>query len=169
MVDLLTHVLATYVLWGSLATAGRVDDRWVPVAMVGAVVPDLSKAAVVLPAGAVEGALGSPVALWGIHTVGGVGCCAATGAALFGRRGDAVPAFGALVAGGLGHLLLDLGVVRADGVAPPYLAPLTGWLPPAANLYRSADLWPLAVALVATAAVYAVRSGRVPLAPADGD
>lgn len=168
MVDLLTHVLATYVVCGSLAAAGRVPDRLVPVAMVGAAVPDLSKAVVVLPP-AVADALGTPVALWGFHTVGGVLCCSLAGAALFDRRGDAGRAFGALVAGGLGHLLLDLGVVRADATAPPYLFPLTGWLPPAANLYRSADLWPLAVALAATATVYAVRSGRVPLVAADAD
>jgi len=131
MTDLLTHVLVAYVAAAVVAEATGTPDRLVPVAMVGAVVPDLLRFTV--PLGVARGEVaGVPYSTWGLHTLGGV---------------VVIAGLGALVGGGVSHLLLDLLVVRVDGEGPPYLYPLSDWLPPAGNLYTSADLWPLSVAV----------------------
>lgn len=155
MTDLLTHVLVAYVLGVAVVETTGAGDRLVPVAMVGAVVPDLLRFTV--PLGVARGAVaGVPYSTWGVHTLGGVVVLAGLGA-LTVRRSDRRAAFGALVGGGVGHLLLDVLVVRVDGEGPPYLFPVTDWLPPAGNVYTSADLWPLAVAVAVAVPVWLWR------------
>jgi membrane-bound metal-dependent hydrolase YbcI (DUF457 family) len=158
MPDLLTHALAAYALGAAVTRFGRTPDRYVPVAMVGAVAPDAMKLSVLL--GRSIGTLaGVPYSTWGVHTLGGVLVLAGLGALTI-RPGDRVAAGVALVAGGASHLLLDAFVIRVDGVAPPYLFPLSGWLPPAANLYASTDVWPAVVALSVAVPVWLLRRRR---------
>jgi len=156
MPDLLTHVLVAYAVAGSLALKTSFPDRFVPVVCVGATVPDAMKAAVLADV-AIGSAFGVPYSFWGVHTLGGVIALGGLGALTI-RRTDRWPALAALVSGGVGHLLLDLFVIRVDGVGPPYLFPLTAWLPPAGNLYASSDVWPAAVALVLAVPVWVVRA-----------
>ncbi|MFB6176290.1 MAG: hypothetical protein ABEI99_03940 [Halobaculum sp.] len=145
MADLLTHVLVAYAVGTLLARRDWLPRRHVSVLLVGAVAPDAMKATVVL--GVHRGTIaGIPYSTWGYHTLGGVVLIAGLGALTI-RATDRWLAFRALLGGGVSHLLLDLLVIRADGVAPPYLYPLSGWLPPAGNLYLSSDLWPPLVAL----------------------
>jgi membrane-bound metal-dependent hydrolase YbcI (DUF457 family) len=153
--DVLTHVLVAYVLGAGAAEAGRLPERFVPVVMVGATAPDGMKLFVLLDI-AVGTARGVPYSAWGLHTVGGVLALSGIGA-LTVWRGDRAVAFGALLAGGVSHLLLDVLVVRVDGVAPPYLFPVGGWLPPTPGLYASSDAWPLAVALCCAVPVWLYR------------
>lgn len=155
MPDLLTHVLVAYVLAAAVAASGRLDDRYVPVVMVGSVAPDGMKLSAVLGY-AVGTVAGIPYSTWGIHTLGGVVVLAALGALTIQRR-ERLPAVVALAVGGVSHLFLDAFVIRADGLAPPYLFPLSGWLPPAANLYASTDPWPAAVALAVAVPVWVLR------------
>jgi hypothetical protein len=145
MADLLTHVL---VVWAVGVLAARRD--WLPrshvsLATLGAVAPDAMKVTVVL--GVHWGTVaGIPYSTWGYHTLGGVLVVAGLGALTI-RAEDRRTAFVALVGGGVSHLLLDLLVVRADATAPPYLFPVSTWLPPAGNVYLSSDRWPALVAL----------------------
>lgn len=158
MPDILTHVLVTYAVAGALALRTSFPERLVPVVCVGATMPDAMKAAVV--AGVATGsAFGVPYSFWGIHTLGGVVALGGIGALTI-RRTDRWPALAALLSGGVGHLLLDLFVIRVDGVGPPYLFPLSAWLPPAGNLYASSDLWPAAVAFALAVAVWGARKRR---------
>ncbi|ERH04687.1 MAG: hypothetical protein J07HR59_01824 [Halorubrum sp. J07HR59] len=69
--------------------------------------------------------------------------------------------FVALTIGGVSHLILDLLVIRVDGDAPPYLFPITDWLPPAGNLYASSDIWPTLIALTTALLVWGIRSGHL--------
>lgn len=158
MTDLLTHVLVAYLLGVALAETGRLPERFVPVVMVGATAPDAMKAAVLLdvPSGTVAGV---PYSAWGLHTLGGVLALSGLGALTL-RAADRRTGLAALVAGGASHLLLDLPVVRVDGVGAPYLFPLSGWLPPAGNLYTSSDVWPLVLALAVTVPVWLRRRRR---------
>jgi len=155
MPDLLTHALVAYVVAAVVANAGRLDDRYVPVVMVGSVAPDAMKLTVVLDY-SIGTVAGVPYSAWGVHTLGGALVLAGLGALTI-RSRDRRAAFAALAAGGICHLFLDAFVIRADGVAPPYLFPLSTWLPPAGNLYASTDVWPAVVALAVAVPVWVWR------------
>jgi hypothetical protein len=155
MPDLLTHVLIAYVVGAAAVWWTDSPDRYLPVVLVGAVAPDAMKATVLLEV-TVGTAFGIPYSFWALHTLGGVVVLSAVGAvtlAAVERRAG----FWFLVWGGVSHLVLDLFVVRVDGVAPPYLFPVSAWLPPAANLYTSTDLWTIPVALALALPVWVVR------------
>jgi membrane-bound metal-dependent hydrolase YbcI (DUF457 family) len=155
MPDLLTHVLVAYAVGAAVVGWTDAPDRYLPVVLVGAVAPDAMKATVLLDSTAGTAA-GLPYSFWGLHTLGGVAVLSGIGAVTL-RATDRHAGFGFLLCGGVSHLLLDLFVVRVDGAAPPYLFPITGWLPPAANLYTSTDLWTIPVALAIALPVWVVR------------
>lgn len=158
MADLLTHVAVAYVVSAAAVRAGYLPDRLLPVVAVGAVTPDLMKPTV--PLGVVRGELaGVTYSLWGLHTLGGIVVLAGVGALTL-RSSDRRVGWLALVGGGCSHLLLDLLVIRVDGLAPPYLFPLTTWLPPAGNVYASFDVWPALVACSVALAVFLARRRR---------
>jgi membrane-bound metal-dependent hydrolase YbcI (DUF457 family) len=153
MTDLLTHVLAAYVL--ARVAVWRLDwlaDRHVALAMLGATVPDAAKLYLLL-GGIRHTIAGVEVSLLALQTVGAALAFVAIGGLLVPPR-ERRPALSALTAGVVLHVALDYLVVRTGGRSPPYLYPLTwGQLPPG-NLYLSADVWPSLVALVAAAAVW---------------
>jgi len=161
VVDLLAHVLVAYTTGAVLAWRGRLAPAWVPVLMVGAVLPDLAKAGQVVSPAEVAALVGVRFQWLVLHRLGGVLLVAGLGALLF-ESGRRRTAWLVLVAGAVEHLLLDVGVVRAGGVAPPYLYPLSWWQPPSAGLYLSSDLWPLALATALAAGAWALTTGRVP-------
>lgn len=160
MAELLTHVLIGYVIGSVGVWSGRLPNRFVPVVMIGSVAPDLMRASLFV-FGEYRGTIaGIPYSAWGVHTLGGAIILAGIGALTIWRQ-DRRLSFVALTIGSVSHLVLDLLVIRADGEAPPYLFPITDWLPPAGNLYASSDIWPAVIALVATLLVWAVRSERL--------
>jgi hypothetical protein len=149
--DLLTHVLVAYALAALAARrTDRLDARHVPLATVGAVVPDAAKLHLLL--GDTTTLFGTELSWYALQTVGGiatlVGLCA-----LAVERAERRAAALALTGGAAVHLVLDLGVTRVDGRAPPYLYPLTWWEVPSPGLYLSADPWPSLVALALAGAV----------------
>jgi hypothetical protein len=149
--DLLTHVLVAYALATLLARrTDRLDARHVPLATVGAVVPDAAKLHLLL--GDTTTLFGTELSWYALQTVGGiaalVGLCA-----LAVERAERRAAALALAGGATVHLLLDLGVTRVDGRAPPYLYPLTWWGVPSPGLYLSSDPWPSLAALALAGAV----------------
>jgi|GEM_PF-199071 len=154
MADLLTHVLAVYVL---LTAAGwrfeRVTRSWVVVGMGGAAIPDLVKIGILLDPRTVEAALGVPFGYRPLSTLGGVALVAGVVALLFGRC-HRWRAYGALLAGGVTSLLLDGCRVFVTGRAGPYFYPLTWWRPPSPNLYVTADPRVLGVALATALVVF---------------
>jgi len=155
MPDLLTHVLIAYAVGVTAVWWTDSPDRYLPVFLVGAVAPDAMKATVLLDV-TVGTAAGVAYSFWALHTLGGVVVLSGIGAMTLVPE-ERRSGFGVLVCGGVSHLVLDLFVVRADGVAPPYLFPVTGWLPPAANLYTSTDLWTIPAALSLALAAWVMR------------
>jgi hypothetical protein len=142
MPDLLTHVLCVYVLLTPLSWRVEwIQRRHVALVMVGTVVPDVSKAHLLVDSSVVAEAVGRPWRWAGIHRLGPAGVLAGIGAMGF-ERGRRLSAFGWLLGGVLVHLVFDLAVVRASGLAPPYLYPFTWWQPPSADLLLSSDIWP---------------------------
>jgi membrane-bound metal-dependent hydrolase YbcI (DUF457 family) len=158
MPDLLVHVLSVYVVGrvgGWVGPVDRAPDRWVAVGMVGTILPDLAKLYLLVDAATVAAVLGRPFHWAALHTLGPAATLAGLGALCF-PRCHRRAAFGWLL-GGVGlHLLCDLAVTRAGGVAPPYLYPLTWWEPPSADLLLSSDPWPAAVAVAVAAVVWVV-------------
>lgn len=154
MADLLTHVLAAYVVL--TVVSWRVDwlaERWIVVGMGGAILPDLTRLELVIDDGAVSEVLGVPFTYGHLDAVGGVLLTAGVVGVAFERRWWR-RAYGLLVVGGLSHLLLDGVVVYADGNASRWLFPfLSSWRPPTPNLYVTADPLVPVVALAGTALV----------------
>ena len=155
MPDLLTHVLIAYVIGVAAVRWTDTSDRYLPAVLVGAVAPDGMKATVLFEI-ASGTAVGVPYSFWGLHTLGGVIVLSGIGAVTL-RASDRRTGFRFLVCGGVSHLVLDLFVIRVDGVAPPYCFPVSWWLPPAENLYASTDLRTIPVAAALALSVWIVR------------
>ena len=145
MVDLLTHVLSVYVVLTIASWYVDGIDAYVGVGMIGAIVPDLAKARLLIDPDTIESILQIPFSWNAFHRLGGVLVVVGIGSLLFDPKHRS-RVFGFLCVGAISALVLDLGVIRAGGVAPPYLYPFSWYEPPAANLYLSSDQWPAIVA-----------------------
>ena len=168
MADLLTHVLAVYVLltvvgWGT----DRVSGRWIPVAMGGAAIPDLVKVGIVVAPGRVEQLVGTPFRYGPLSTLGGVVLVAGVITLAFERR-HWRRAYAFLFVGGVSSLVLDGLRVFADGTANPWLYPFTWWRPPTPSLYVTSDPRILVATLVVAAVVLAVDYRIAPGRTSDG-
>lgn len=156
MADLLTHVLAVYVLL--TVTSWWVDaltPRWIAIGMAGGAIPDLVKVGMVLDDEIVEGLLGLPFTWAPISSLGGVLLVAGAITIVFSReQWRRVYAF--LVAGGLVSLVLDGLRVYADGQSGPWLYPFTWWYPPTPSLYVTSDPTVLVVGVAIAAVVFAL-------------
>lgn len=159
MADLLTHVLAAYVLATVLSWRWRwITPPYVTVAMAGAIVPDLNRIELFVPAAALEATFGVPVNWNALHTLGGSLLVVSIGALL-------VPAthrsrvFVLAFLGVLSHLTLDLLLIRSTAQSYAVLWPLTEYRPPTIGLYLSTDQWPAAIALV-VAGIVALETRR---------
>ena len=160
MADLLTHVLAAYVLATLLSLRlDRVTPAMVTVAMVGAILPDLDRIGLLVPASTVAAVGGVPFSWEPLGTVGGVAVVAALGSLLVPPRLRR-PSVAMLALGAVAHFGLDYLLLFPSGYTHPYLWPLTDHALPAPDLYLSSDRWPAAVAVVA-AAVVRVVAGRL--------
>lgn len=159
MTDLLTHVLAAYVL----ATLGTwqlecFHDRYVPLAMVGSVIPDTAK--VYLLTGSLRATVGSVEISWlALQTLGAALTIALAGSLLV-PPAHRRPVLASLVGGVLLHIGLDYPVIRAGGYAPPYLYPVTWVQLPSLDLYLSSDVWPAGITALAALLVWTVQRYR---------
>jgi len=163
MAELLTHVLVAYGLFTALGWyVDWIDERWVAVAMVGSILPDLSRIDLVLSSDRVAALLGVSFDWGGLHTVGGAVLLSAIGALLFSTARTQRRAFLALLGGALSHLVVDVPQAYADGLALTnrYLYPLPPWRPPTPGWYVSADRWVVVVAFAFAVLVYALDRRR---------
>jgi hypothetical protein len=158
--DLLTHVLIVYS--ACLVVSWRLDwlDRsFVTVAMVGAMMPDISKLNLLLPNWLVERWLSLPFSWTALHTAGGVALTILVTVTLVGpayrKRVAALLAFGAGT-----HLLADAMLRSVTGRSFAFLWPLSTYAPPTPGLYLSTDPWPTVVAIVTAVAVTALDRYR---------
>ncbi len=145
MAELLSHVLFAYALF--TVASWRLEwlsKRWVAVAVVGAVLPDLNRIGLLLGESTLEAVLGVPFSFDAIHTLGGILILSGIGALAFDKQ--QALAYGLLVAGALSHLLVDALKLYADGSAAAWLYPITWYRHPSPNLYVSSDPGVLAVA-----------------------
>lgn len=157
MADLLAHVL---VVIAAMTVAGWwidwLDGRWIAVAAGGTFVPDLKRLSLVVDGDTVEALVGVPFGYGALQTLGGVLLVAGLITVWFDRR-HWTRVYALLVAGGVGHLLVDGLRVFADGRSSTWLFPFApAYRPPTPGLFVSADPVVPAVALVLTAIVVAL-------------
>ncbi|WP_415380090.1 hypothetical protein [Halosimplex sp. TS25] len=153
MADLLTHVLIPYVVLTFASWRVDIPQRWIVVAMCGAVMPDLVKARIVVfGVFGFRSVFGVDLAFAGFSRLGGVLLVAGAVAVFFGSRWRQAYAF--LVFGGLSSLLVDGLRVYADGHADFYLYPFTWWRPPTPSLYITSDPRVLATVLTVSVTVF---------------
>jgi hypothetical protein len=160
MADLLTHVLVAY----SLATLLSWRYEWltpqfVTVAMVGAMIPDLNRLDLILPADFIEAVFGIPFDWGAVHVLGGSLLVVAIGTVLapttIRRRVGAL-----LLLGLTSHLTLDLLLLNVSGYSYAVLWPVAGYHPPSPDLYLSTDRWPAICGVVLAASVWYARFRR---------
>ena len=160
MPDLLTHALVMY----SVVTVASWRYEWltpsfVTVAMMGAMIPDMTKIRLVLPSPRVESMLGIPFDWAALHTLGGAVVAVLIGTVLV-PRDQRTRVFSLLALGAASHLLLDALLVNPAGHSYAVFWPLSQYHPPTPGLYLSTDRWP-AIVSGAVAAVVWIRTRRL--------
>lgn len=167
MAEWMTHVLFAFALF-TIASwySGWIGKQWVAVAMIGSILPDLSRFKLLASNEIVSYLVGSQFAWSGIHTLAGVVLLSGIGAVMFETSENHRRAFGMLLAGALVHFVVDLPQRYADGrmIANSYTFPIPTPRPPTPGWYVSADRWVVVVAVLTALVVFAVdyrRSERV--------
>lgn len=160
MADLFTHVLVGY----SIGTILSFRYKWltpklVTVVMLGALVPDLTKIALVVPSSQVEGLLGIPFEWRAFHRLGGTLVVITMGALLTDTE-HRRRVFLLLAVGAASHHCLDVFNIKLSGYAYAVFWPLTTYNPPTPNLFLSSDRWPAVVAVTIAAFLWYVRWSR---------
>lgn len=160
MPDLLTHVLLAYSL--CLILSWRVKwlgSSYVTVAMVGAILPDLSKIHLLVSSWQVRQLFGVPFSWASLHTTGGVVVSILLGVVLvarpYRRRVGCLLGLGAVT-----HLVADSLLETVAERSFPLLWPLTSYVPPTPDLYLSTDPWLAVAASLLAAGLTAVTQYR---------
>lgn len=154
MADLLTHVLVPFVAVTVASWKFPIDHRWRPVAMGGAVIPDLVKFRLLVDSDVIGRAIGTQFTYGPVSSISGVVVVAAFVALLF-EKSVRRRCFGWLAFGGTTALVLDGMRMYADGRAGFWLYPLP-WRPPTPGLYVTSDPTVAAVAVLTSVAVVVV-------------
>ena len=157
MPDVLTHVLWGYIIGMLLSFRyDWLDARFVTIVMLGALLPDLTKIALVVDDALVEQFLGVPFSWGAIHRLGGATVACAIGAVLAGD-GLRTRVFTLLMIGVASHLVLDGLLVNVSGHSYPVLWPITNYHFPTPNLFLSSDRWPAVVSAGVAAGVWILK------------
>jgi len=154
MPDVLTHVLWGYIIGMLLSVRyDWLDARFVTIVMLGALLPDLTKIALVVDYAFVANALGVPFSWGAIHRLGGATIACAIGALLAGD-GYKTRVFVLLMIGVISHLVLDGFLINVTGYSYPILWPLTTFNFPTPNLFSSSDRWPALVSTLIAVSIW---------------
>ena len=160
MPDLLTHVLVAYVLATLLSFKyDWITPTMVTVAMLGAIVPDLTKISLVIPNARMEALLGIPFDWFAVHTVAGSVVAVAIGALLV-RSEHRKRVFFLLLLGALSHHFLDAILINPTGYSYALFFPVTSYHPPTPGLFLSSDRWPAVVSALLAGMVWYLRYHR---------
>jgi hypothetical protein len=167
MAEWVTHVLFAYVLFTVMSWfTGWIDQRWIAVAMIGSILPDLNRIELIASDELLTYLVGAPFAWWGIHTVGGVILLSGIGAFLFGTGSQRWRAFLSLLGGALSHIVIDLPQRYADGymISSSYAFPVPFPRLTTPGLYVSSDRWVVLVAICVAFVVFVSDRYRETLA-----
>lgn len=164
MADLLTHVLAAYVLGTLLSFRYTwLTPRYVTIVMVGTMLPDLNRLSLFVDPYLLETTIGIPFSWFGLHIFGGLVLLSLCGAVLV-KSGHRWCVFALLMIGAISHLALDALLFLPSGLAPPLWWPLTETRFPTPGMYMSYHREPVVVAGLVAAGVWYLRQRIGPVA-----
>lgn len=159
---MLAHALIGYAMARAAGTRLEWLDRsHVTAAMVGALVPDLSKLHLFVSDDPIEAALGTDVELLALHSGGGV-LLSVLAVTLLLECTERRRTGWLVAAGAASHLMLDgLLLTETGRTAYAVFWPASTYRPPSPGLYLSGDIWVTALAAtVAAVAWWATREAR---------
>lgn len=160
MAEWLTHVLGAYALATLLSWRYPwLTPRYVTIAMIGSIVPDLNRLELVVSEHTVEALLGIPFSWTPLHFLSGSLVAIVIGSLLVGGR-QRTRVFALLLLGVSTHHALDLLLVGLSGHSYSLLWPLTQYAPPTPSLYLSTDRWPALVAAPVALIVWTIDRRR---------
>ncbi len=127
--------------------------------MIGALLPDINRLDLVLPAELITSLVGVEYAWTGLHTLAGVVLLSGIGALLFAQPTTQQRAFIALLGGAVSHMIIDLPQRYADGhmLLSTYAFPLPLARPPTPGWYVTPDRWVAALALLTALVVFSLN------------
>ncbi|TKX85904.1 metal-dependent hydrolase [Halorubrum sp. SS5] len=142
MPDLLSHVLIGYI--AGISLSWRVDwvgKEHVTLLLVGSILPDLSKATILVPDYRIESLLGIAFSWRVFHTTGGVLLIMLL-IVIWVEENGRFRALGLLAGSGATHQIADSLIFTPSGyVGKSYLWPLSNYRYPTPGLYQSTDWW----------------------------
>ena len=154
MADLLTHILVGYVLAVLLSwRADWITAPYITLVMGAAVLPDLNRIELVIPAATVEATLGIPWSWTPLHRVSGTFLVICLGTLLASKQ-IRRRVFVLLAIGAASHYALDFFLYKPSGLTGPFLWPLTDHRFAVEGFYLSSDRWPALVMMAIAAIVW---------------
>jgi hypothetical protein len=126
---------------------------YVTLTMGAAILPDLNRIELALPASTIETVLGIPWSWVPLHRVSGTLLIVCLGSLLAPTRLRR-RVFALLAVGATSHYTLDLMLYKPSGLSGPFLWPLTDHRFAIEGIYLSSDRWPALVMITIAAAVW---------------
>ena len=156
MAELLTHVLAAFIF--ATVASWRFTSITPPLViacMIGAVIPDLNRVDLILPAETITALTGLPWE-WGVfHRAGGALLVAVIFALLV--RGDLrIPVFAMLTVGIASHFFIDYFLWQPTGATNLMLWPFLHVTVDYQGFYRSTERWTAVLAIIGTAIILVI-------------
>ena len=160
MPDLFTHMLVGYTI--AVVLSWRYEwlaYPYVTLVMGAAILPDLNRIELVLPAATIEATLGIPWSWVPLHRISGtllVVCLGTLCAPTHLRR----RVFALLAIGATSHYTLDSLLYKPSGLSGPFLWPISEYRFAIEGIYLSSDRWPVLVMGTVAAVVWYVDRRR---------
>lgn len=160
MPDLLSHVLFAYAGATFASRYYPLTSAQTTACLVGAVLPDVSKLELFVDDSFGAALFGSPVNFLGWHTLAGIALSIVLTSLLVDER-HRRPTVALVTAGAMGHVILDMFLRTASGLATYAIFwPMSGFRPQSPGLYLSGDPAVLLVAIVVAGAATLTADGQ---------
>lgn len=165
MPDLLSHAFLAYIILRPLSWwSDWLTTPYITAGMAGALIPDIVKIKLVIPAPAVEATLEIPFSWGPLATLAGASICVLIGGVLVDQRRRKKTLL-VLSTGAVSHLTADALLINASGRSYSVLFPLTRWQPPTPGLYLSTQPEPTIVTGILAAIIWGVSIWRTETNP----
>lgn len=157
MADLMTHALVAFSAATVLSWKFDRLKGYITAAMLGSVLPDLTRIGILIDPALIERSLRIPFSWQPLHTLGGVIISILIITTMV-QKEHVKPALLLLSLGAATHLFLDSLLIKASGYSYPIFFPFTTYRPPTPSLYMSPDVWPVIAAFFIALTVWTINS-----------
>ncbi|WGI18174.1 metal-dependent hydrolase [Methanonatronarchaeum sp. AMET-Sl] len=158
MADLFTHIATVFIILKLLSWKTEfIEDKLIPVGMIGAIIPDLSRLEIIIPSPIIE-QLGIHYTWFGLHTLVGATITSII-LTLFFEKQHRTKVLILLVFGVISHLTLDFFLISPSPEQYAILYPLA-WEPPTIGIYLSTDKIPAILTGTAATTIILIEKTR---------